>query len=75
MQNLNQGSELQIERRERLAQAEQNEIENSLEVEQVAPAQIADKAQWLNSKNKQLDAFIQKLEQNGVSREKIQDPS
>lgn len=67
--DFNQGSELHTEWRERLAHAEQNEIEN----EQAAPGQISDKDQWLSSKNKQLEAFIQRLEQNGVTRENIQE--
>ena len=71
--DFNQGSELHTERRERLDHAEQNEIENSIETEQAAPGQISDKAQWLSSKNKQLKAFIQRLEQNGVTRENIQE--
>ena len=71
--DFNQSSELHTERRERLAHAEQNEIENSIETEQASPGQISDKAQWLSSKNKQLKAFIQRLQQNGVTRENIQE--
>lgn len=63
-----QGSEASSEYTERFAQAVQHEAENLVEPEHDgAPVAL----KWLDSKNKQMNEFLNKLEQEGMQRSKF----
>lgn len=75
MENLNplkalhQGSEANFEYTARLAKAAQHEADKPEEQDQDgAPVSL----EWLKGKNKQMNEFLKKLEQDGIQRSKFE---
>jgi len=64
---VHQGSEVGFEYPKRLTQAAQHEAQKPVEQDHGAPAGL----QWLEGKNKQMNEFLNQLEQAGIQRNKF----